>query len=138
MRTFKLFKQSFGTENYLLALPYRQRQMFTKFRLSSHRLEIELGRHHKPKPIPAHLRICKDCDTGNIGDEKHALLHCPKYTPMRQSVFHKLSEFTDVNTMNDSDKFKFIMSYGNGDTEILHCIKPLIEQIMNRGVLDLK
>ena len=46
----------------------------TKFRISSHQLEIECGRYRK---IPASQRICKLCNL-EVEDELHFLLECPK------------------------------------------------------------
>ena len=40
-----------------------------RFRCSNHRLDVELGRHSH---VPPELRICRFCDSGNIGDEFHA------------------------------------------------------------------
>ena len=130
LRTYKLFKQCLTTEKYLSVLSSCQRRAFAKFRLSSHRLEIEIGRHHKPKPIPPESRICKHCDLNCVGDEKHAVLHCPTYASTRKSMFEKLQDFTNINDQSDSQKFTFIMSYGEGDTEVLRCIIPLIQEIM--------
>lgn len=130
LRTYSTFKESFGIERYLLTLPYEERKLLSKLRLSSHSLEVEIGRHHKPKPIPLNQRFCKGCPSGSIGDEIHALLNCSKHNVARQSVLGKLSTFTNVNSLNDEAKFKFIMSYGNGDIEILKYVMPLITAIM--------
>ena len=54
--------------------------MFSKLRLSSHKLSIEKGRHSHPK-IPEENRLCKVC--GVIENEKHFLLHCDMYHEQR-------------------------------------------------------
>ena len=55
-----------------------------KFRLSSHSLNIETGRWHKPKPIERELRFCPWCPT-KIEDEFHFILECPKYEQLRRT-----------------------------------------------------
>jgi hypothetical protein len=49
------------------------RQLFTKFRVSDHSLEIESGRN---KNITREERICKNCNLNEIGDEYHFFLKC--------------------------------------------------------------
>ena len=50
---------------------------FSKSRLSSHCLNIEQGRHKKPK-VPLENRICHNCSMSMIEDEIHFLLQCPQ------------------------------------------------------------
>ena len=50
LRTYKLFKQSIHTENYLLTVKNRKlRTNICRFRVSSHNLPIETGRHRRPE-----------------------------------------------------------------------------------------
>jgi hypothetical protein len=51
------------------------RQLFTKFRVSDHSLEIESGRY---KNITREERICNNCNLNEIGDELeyHFFLKC--------------------------------------------------------------
>ena len=45
LRTYRLFKDKFIQENYLKWGIFFQRRLITKFRISSHNLEIEHGRY---------------------------------------------------------------------------------------------
>ena len=58
------------------------------FRLSTHRFEIEVGRHHRPKPMQAEQRTCRQCTSGKVENEYHVynMFDCDKYTSLR-SVF---------------------------------------------------
>ena len=56
----------------------------TRLRISCHSLEIERGRYHKPASIPAHLRLCKDCES--VEDELHFVCVCPKYDSLREHL----------------------------------------------------
>jgi hypothetical protein len=52
LRTYRLFKDQFVFEPYLNWGTYNQRNILTKFRISSHKLEIEKGRYMN---IPAEV-----------------------------------------------------------------------------------
>ena len=129
LRTYHGFKKTYSVENYLLCLNFSKRTLFTRLRLSSHRLEIELGRHSKPKTNKED-RKCKDCSLDCVGDEFHAIMICPKYSVDRSKVFLALDSYTSFYTLTSIEQFNFIMSYNNGDTEVLKTIFPLVENIM--------
>ena len=68
LRTYKTFKTSYCIEPYLLLnLPKKTYSNIARFRVSSHNLKIETGRHESPK-IPLHERICEYSDSGEIED----------------------------------------------------------------------
>ena len=69
LRTFRLFKTSFGTSPYLDIGPYYLRPALLRFRCSNHRLDIELGRHSN---IPRQDRSCRFFQSSSVGDEYHA------------------------------------------------------------------
>ena len=75
LRTYKTFKDKFCFENYLYVPDTKARTALARFRTSSYNLEIEIGRHHKPEPIPIPDRLCKECS--EVEDEVHRLLQCP-------------------------------------------------------------
>ena len=83
LRSFILFKNDFRLENYLLCVrDFRIRKCIAQFRLSSHNLAIETGRHVKPK-LPVELRLCKFCNLNVLEDECHHLLVCPRFLDQR-------------------------------------------------------
>ena len=57
---------------------------FVSFRLSSHSLPIETGRHHRP-PIPRPSRLFTHCPLSSVGDEHHFVfvIECPYFQPLR-------------------------------------------------------
>ena len=69
------------------------RKLLSKFRLSSHDLEIETGSYGN-KSIPPEQRICKTCDLSLVEDEFHFLMICAKFSNLRNSLFQ------DVNNIN--------------------------------------
>lgn len=71
----------------------------TKLRVSSHRLEVETGRWHKPRPVPVIERKCKQCY--KLEDEFHFFLEYPLYTKLRHFY---IRPFFWTNT--NSQKFR--------------------------------
>ena len=100
MRTYKLFKSSLVKEDYLNIKNAKLRRAMTKFRISAHRLAIELGRYNKP-PLPPEERICTTCPNKPIEDEQHFILECHKYDTDRKGLFEEVekrcSNFRDLN-----------------------------------------
>lgn len=77
---------------------FKLRQQLTKFRISNHVLEIEIGRHNK---VPAHNRICLKCNL-HVEDEKHFLLYCSHYQDIRDEFLSSVSDGScDLSNFND-------------------------------------
>ena len=51
-----------------------------RFRMGSHHLLIEEGRHFNQ---PRASRVCNLCNTAALGDERHMLLECPALAGLR-------------------------------------------------------
>ena len=82
----------------------RYRNCFTKFRLSDHQLEIEIGRHKKKD---RNDRLCNICNGGYIENEIHFLLHCSAYQNIRNSFFKAIT-ILEPNFMGFSDNEKMV------------------------------
>ena len=99
LRTYKLFKTEFKWECYLNGVKNpKYRKALTKFRTSSHTLEIERGRHTNPT-TPLEQRQCRICHV--LEDETHFLLCGRMFTDERHDFL---------------DKFIFILQ--NGDVQV--------------------
>ena len=93
LRTYKLFKEELKFEDYLY-LPPKLRLPLTKFRVSAHQLRIEIGRYHRPRPLPVEERICLHCDSGEVEDEFHFLVNCQLYKSIREQLIKRC---VDIN-----------------------------------------
>ena len=72
LRTYVRFKYNFGIESYLVSVKNpRYRAAISKLRTSSHALEVERGRHTKPK-TPLEERLCPNCHV--LEDEQHFVM----------------------------------------------------------------
>ena len=111
---YNSIKASFGVELYLSSdIPQKHVKRLTEFRMSSHRYNIETGRHGVSKRGDILHRICYQCSTNDkkvlanlkelpffcpiIEDEYHVLRTCTLYEDLR----HKLSD--DAKTCIFSD-----------------------------------
>ena len=74
---------SFQSSEYLEIVNIKKfRIALTKLRVSSHRLEIEMGRWARPERIEFDDRKCKLCN--KLEDEFHFVLECPLYDDIRK------------------------------------------------------
>jgi len=92
LRTYQLMNTSCTTESgysyahqsYLQAITNVQlRQSLSRFRCSNHRLEVECGKHAKPKSVSRRDRVCRLCPLRVVEDENHLLLVCPIHHDIR-------------------------------------------------------
>lgn len=86
---YRMFKKELKFEKYLTLLPCNLRISFTKFRVSNHKLPIELGRHQH---IDRADRTCHLCEV--VGDEYHAIFECPFFQELRIKFISKKLHFT--------------------------------------------
>ena len=111
LRTYKLFKSDYRIEPYLiLNLSKKCYRKIARFRVSSHNLRIETGRHVNPI-IPLENRTCLKCDMHVVENEMHCLLICPNGQTHREDLIRianmNIGNFVQLNT---EEKFKTIMS----------------------------
>ena len=114
LRTYLKFKYSFECEKYLTFIEdFQKRKIYTKFRISNHKLKVELGRYLKPY-LPFEERICEKCFSDDIEDEIHFLLQCPNYSQKRKSLLNSINKDCPAfNNLNYVNKFIWLMTMEN-------------------------
>ena len=81
LQSYSIFKHSFKIESYLNTLSNKKyRIALSRFRISAHNLEIEIGRY---EDRDRKERLCKSCNMKVIENEYHFLLVCPHYRDLR-------------------------------------------------------
>ena len=105
--TYKIIKSDNRIEPHILYV--RNKRYQRALRVSSHKLNIEVGRHSRPY-IPRHQRFCLYCDTGEIDDEIHFLLKCPGRFSLLQEIVHYLPLQSEPD---HRDMFIYIMTSKN-------------------------
>ena len=129
LRTYKLFKQNFTCENYLYLLKNdKYRTALSKFRTSSHNLEVERGRHTNPV-TPLERRLCLMCQ--EIEDEIHFTTCCQMYKTERLDLYTKVrKKFSNFCTLNDSEKFIFLMQ--SNDAYVITWMAKFVYRSMSK------
>ena len=132
LRTYKLIKINFGIEKYLsLVTKKKYRNAITRFRASSHTLEIERGRWTNPT-TPAENRLCPCCNL--VEDETHFMFHCTLYTNDRTAFFNKINQYTPgFHELEQHEKFIFLFT--NHNSNILTWLgKFIYDSFINRTI----
>ena len=78
-----------------------------KYRMSAHDIKIERGRYNNPK-TPINQRICTRCESNEMDDEIHLLLHCNAMNNEREILFNSVAAI--INIQPTKDMFLRIMT----------------------------
>jgi len=81
---YKIFKTSFGYEDYLHKTPTSLLVYLIRFRTGNHRLPIEIGNWER---IPINERMCQTCN--KLEDEFHYLFECTIYDRERKQYLKR-------------------------------------------------
>ena len=101
LRTYAKIKNIYRVEPYLeLLLPVKYKNSIANFRISTHKLEIEVGRYKKPIPKPAEERICRQCSSGEVEDEVHFMFTCEKYRDLMSDFLSKIEQLGFTGSTN--------------------------------------
>ena len=80
----------------------------TRFRVGAHALAVEVGRYHKPSPLPLGQRLCVFCNM--VEDELHFLCICHKYNTLRKQLNEDIvRQFPEYRYLTTEQKFIFLM-----------------------------
>ena len=87
-RSYSLFSK-FSYKIYLDHLSLEKfRHAISRIQMSSHRLEIERGRWHRPHSIPIDDRKSRVC--GSLEDEFHFILQCSLYKDLMKNILNHI------------------------------------------------
>ena len=129
LRLYNNIKSNFGRENYLsLIKNNKYRIAMSRFRASSHTLEIERGRYTIPI-TPIGNRLCHICNV--VEDEFHFLLQCQLYSNERRALFNQISEILpEFVRLPDPNRFVFLLC--NEHNSILSWVGKFIYNSFNK------
>ena len=118
LRTYCKFKKTYTFENYLgVSVDKKIISQYSKLRLSSHRLNIEVGRYTR---TPVNLRTCNVCSSSDIEDEFHLMCVCSKYSDIRNNLFEAISKFVvNFDTLSLEENFLMLLSSQQSDVNLL-------------------
>ena len=135
LRTYILIKEQFETESYISLIDdFKLRRAIAQIRLSSHHLQVELGRHCKPK-IPSDKRFCKCCNSKMIDDEMHFMLNCTLCQEERITLFSNLLVIEPGIFQSSNPEEVFISLFNSCNQKSLFYIATFIRKCMKKRKL---
>ena len=102
---YRIFKQVFTFEKYLVNLDYEDRLLFCRFRCGNHKLPITYNRHLHDSSVT----LCHLCNMNCVADEYHYVLVCPNFVRLRTQY---LREYYLYNPSHM--KFSKLMNLSSG------------------------
>ena len=113
LRNYGLFKKDKGFEPYLVEIKNTSiRKIVTKFRLSNHKLMIEVGRH---QGLNIEDRLCPLC-RDSVENEFHFLFSCPIYQYQRVLFLNPITtKHPNFPLWSNAHKMELIMTNTNYD-----------------------
>ena len=85
-------------------------------RLSSHRLNIEVGRYSR---TPVNLRIRNICSSSEIEDKFHLMCVCLKYAYLKNIFFEAFSFVVNFDTLSLDKIYLMLLSSQQSDVNLL-------------------
>ena len=126
LNLYRKIKSHFRFEPYLSNIHmFKYRRSITALRISSHHLEVEVGRYVQKKrgkkevQIERNKRYCMLCLENNkclLGDEVHAMFVCPTFELSRNKLLkHMEDRYPNLKLLNDIDKLIYFLTCENDD-----------------------
>ncbi len=73
--------------------------------------------------IPKENRICNECRSGSVEMEEHFLLHCDKYTSLRDALYSQIQQIIpEFLSHHENDKLKILLGEGPTSSLVAHHI----------------
>ena len=115
--------RNFSLQPYLkICSITKNRFSLTRFRLSSHRLEVEAGRWNKPIQTPLMERKCRICNI--LEDEFHFLFVCPLYADLRKQYLKKYFYCRP-------NMFKLVLLLNTTSTKVMRDLATFVHKAFN-------
>ena len=128
LRTYRMFKQTFNTEDYVkCVMPRNHRSALAKFRCGVAPLRIETGRYERNRPSVNEI-TCPLCNNG-VEDECHVIMKCPAYSDLRNELFdNAIISDHNFNTQTDENKFIYLLSQPNMTRQIARILFAILQR----------
>ncbi len=125
LQCYLKLNREYSLADYLVSVRnITHRHLLTKYRLSDHQLAIERGRHKKTW-LPKEERICNECRSGSVETEEHFLLHCDKYTSLRDALYSQIQQIIpEFQSLEEHEKLRILLAEGPASSLVaLHIYK---------------
>jgi hypothetical protein len=140
LRTYQTFKDKLKLESYLLSEKEKTgRYLLTSIRTGTNKLRIETGRWKKRKE-KVEERVCIQCGSGEIEDEKHFILHCSRYGTLRNEMYDKvwMRAMIKLDIASEGAQWKFLMDGGLEKTQypdLQDLLKKFVRKALSLRIL---
>lgn len=118
LRTYRTFKKNLVMEKYLLSEKEKKgRYLLTAIRTGTNKLRIETGRWKRPVEKQED-RVCIQCGSGEVEDEKHFILCCNYFRDLRSELFDEVRGVcgVDWDSMSMERQWDLLMSGGGSQS----------------------
>ena len=110
---------------FYLIKNFTQRKMFTQFRISNHKLEIENGRY---KNIPREHWVLEYCGRNEIEDVYHFALQCQNYKTIRENSNPILKTMFQESLTIETKKKLFEQMISSTDLVVITLMSEFVTQ----------
>jgi hypothetical protein len=124
--------KEYKLQNYLLLQNSVYKQTISRLRTSTHKLQIETGRHCKPK-TPRQDRKCKRCNMNTIEDETHFLLYCTSLNSHRSALYKSLE--TDITLLSDTQAITLLLNPQGRSGDLIRAVHEMYKFRLNLPVV---
>ena len=137
LRHYRIYKTRFAKEEYLNLInhfPYRS--TLAMFRLSSHKLHIESGRHVGFKDrLKPEDRLCSYCDLNVCENEFHFLIKCPNYSILRNELINLISnKFPNIHSFSEEELYFWLIS--NLDPLVISLLSKFLSKAFEKRTIN--
>ena len=106
-----------------------ERSLFSKLRLGTLKLEVETGRHEKPK-IDHSKRFC---NSDKIGNECHFLFDCPSLQSTRKPLLENIIKtHPHLTHLSSEEKAKYLFFNNHIDNPTLLLVSNLARELFEK------
>ena len=121
---FCTFKDEYKMEEYISLIDNPTiRRTFSQYRVSNHKLQIERGRYEN---VSREQRFCKLCNTGEVENEYHLALSCPKYEELRNNSNNILKNLFYLNNTMEGKQKLFEHAMSSDDPVLVNLLSKYI------------
>ncbi|CAB4026551.1 Hypothetical predicted protein [Paramuricea clavata] len=99
------------------------RRTFSQYRVSNHKLQTERGRYEN---VSREQRFCKLCNNGEVENEYHLALSCPKYEELRNNSNNILKNLFYLNNTMEGKQKLFEHAMSSDDPVLVNLLSKYI------------
>jgi len=118
---YRVFKDSFELERYLIDIPYGLAVYFLKFRCKNSKLPVVLGQYNN---VTVNDRLFTLCDSHFVGDVFHYLLECSFFSDLKK-------KYIPSGYYIRPNIFKFAQLFQSKDQYMLSGVCIFVKNILN-------